>query len=105
MNAHERFHNLVDGLARVAAQTTNPNQEPTREAIQGLVAVLEETLNWLKEVALAQEKRPCRRYLVVFGPGEQEDFDTREEAETRAVSEPKFQHWGEPVIVDTQEFA
>lgn len=105
MNVHERFHDLIDDLARVAARTTNPSQEPTREDIQGLVSVLEETLDWLKEVALAREKRPCRRYLVVFGPGESEDFDTREEAETRATSEPKFQHRGEPVIVDTREFA
>jgi hypothetical protein len=104
MNAHERFHHLIDGLARVAAQTTNPNQEPARSAIQGLIAVLEETLNWLKEIALVQEQRPCRRFLVVAGPREYEDFDTREEAESRVEAEPRIQHWGEPVIIDTRAF-
>jgi hypothetical protein len=99
MNAHARFNNLINDLSVAASYAHDPDM--TRGAVQKLIPIFEQTLSWLRDVALAQERRPCRRFLVIDpATGRTLDFDTEVEADSAADN-----YFPRAQVIDTREFA
>lgn len=101
MNTSDRFDRLINDLQIASSYAHSGDETETRMAVQKLVPIVEGMLVWLREVALAREKRPCRRFLIIDrATGQVLDFDTEAEADSAADN-----YFPRAQVVDTREFS